>query len=167
MESHSLGSDLKYCLMRKRFLDLTYGSVGVGTSADDARITATQEWVGLFTLPYCAARAAAPGGIRLGALRSVPERSGTTRGPSRRVAQGRQHTKSMDPGRREDGAGARKLGEIGVLDAKVNISDGHVTSECRVNGERNTAACERITALPWPAGKYMYKQTFTYRAATP
>jgi hypothetical protein len=60
------------------------------------------------------------------------------------------------------------LEEIGVLDVKVNVeSDGQATGECRMNGSRNTAACERITALAWPAGTYMYKQAFTYRAAPP
>jgi hypothetical protein len=34
--------------------DLTYGSVGVGTSAEDARTNAGQDWVALFAHPYCA-----------------------------------------------------------------------------------------------------------------
>jgi hypothetical protein len=51
---------------------------------------------------------------------------------------------------------------------KVTVQDGEKTDgECRMNGSVDDAACERIISLPWPAGTYMYEQTFAYKAGAP
>jgi len=148
--------------------DLAFGSVGVGNSAEDARSTATQEWVLLFAEPYCAARANTGEGIRLGTFVVYPSALGL-RGehPGGWLKDDRTRNQRILDAAGPDLA-PRGLGEIGVIDLKVVVqNDRHATGECRINALPNTAACERITSLPWPVGTYMYKQAFVYRAAPP
>ena len=148
--------------------DLTFGSVGVGPSAEEARTNAGQDWVALFADPYCAAQAAAPDGVRVGGFVAYPSL----------LALRGEH-----PGGwlKDDGARNRRVldaaaplraprgpGGIGLLDVKVTVQDGEKTDgECRMNGSLDVAACERIISLPWPAGTYMYKQAFAYKAGAP
>ena len=148
--------------------DLTFGSVGVGTSPEDARNIALDEWLALFGGPYCAARAAAQSGIRAGGFVVYPSPIGL-----RGEHPGEWLKDDSVWGRRILAAAAtvlapRRQGEIGVLDVKVYVQNGvHPSGECRLNGSLNVAACDRITSLPWHAGTYMYKQAFAYKAEPP
>ena len=148
--------------------DVTFGSVGVGTSVEDARMTATQDWVFLFAEPYCAAQAAGPGGIRLGEFVAYASSLGLRgENPGGWLKDpGTRNQRILDAVRTE--LAPRAEGEVGVIDVKVAIRrDGQADGECRINGSLNTAACERIKALGWPQGEYMYKQVFAYKTAPP
>jgi hypothetical protein len=148
--------------------DLTFGSVGVSPSAEESRKSAGEEWVALFAEPYCAARAAAQNGIRVGGFIAYPSLLGL-RGehPSGWIMDDAERNRRVLDAVATKLA-SRRAGEIGLIDLKVSVGVGdRPEGECRINGAVDTAACERITSLPWPAGKYMYKQAFAYKAAPP
>jgi hypothetical protein len=143
---------------------LTFGSVGIDTSAEDARRNAVDDWAILFADQYCAARAKTPNGLRVGPFVVYPSVLGLrgehpggwleneSERDQRIVDAVVPHLLPMEPD------------EIGMVDVKVVVRDaGRPEGQCFVNASLASAACERITSLPWPAGTYMYKQAFAYR----
>jgi hypothetical protein len=142
---------------------LTFGSVGVGNSVEDARSTATEEWMFLFADPYCAATASA-GGIRLGMLTFYPSRPGF-RGsaPSGWLTEPEtRHGRILEA--IASGLAPIMTNDVGLVDLKIAVqTNGDPDGECRVNGSANSEVCNRLLAIVWPGGTYMYKQVFIYR----
>jgi hypothetical protein len=141
---------------------VTFGSVGIGVSVDEARKNATDDWTAFVADSYCAALAAMPGGITQGSFTVYPSKSGV-RGTrlggwladhehvSRRILAA--IPSALLPVQDEG---------IGLIDLKVG-GGAPAQAECRVNGTSNAAVCRELLTLPWPPGAYIYTQVFVYR----
>lgn len=144
---------------------LTFGAIGVGDSAQNAREVAVHDWYMGFGAALFDAIAGVPTSLKLSGFSVYPGFMGVRGDIGKNWVDGsnEMHLKILSA---LTGVMPKSGTLVHTLDLKIVVlHDGTVEGECRLNGTPSDQVFSALKKLPWPSSEsgYMFKQAYVVR----